>query len=100
MSVHHERPVLSVAPSRVNTQDPCALVPELTRLTVLIGQLGPALEEIAHLLADRPTVTAHLQQGRVSLADAKRAVDHAIGTLDFNADCAPGRAALRWSEAS
>lgn len=79
--------------------DPCALAPGLTDLIDLAEQVAALVDRYRLLLADRPTVTAHLSQSQVELLELGRTLSHALGTLTYNAGCGQDTATPR-AEAS
>lgn len=88
MPAHQELSTMSPrSPRPTGPRDPCPVVPTLTAAADVMGRLDTVLAQVTALLADRPTVTAHVQQALTGLAEARRCVDHAVGTLDFNAGC-------------
>ncbi|SDU35700.1 hypothetical protein [Amycolatopsis keratiniphila] len=75
------------APPTVPTPDCGDLVLSLTDLSVLTGKVSRYVEQLRFLLADRPTVTAHLQQAQSYAGDLRRKLDHAAGMLAYNTGC-------------
>lgn len=66
-----------------STDDLVLTLVDLSCIAVRVGELA---EQLRMLLADRPTVTAHLQQGQSYASDLGRTFDHAAGTLAYNTD--------------